>query len=139
VARIEADVLGGQQFGWTGEIDEEEEPDETFTIMPRDDSINEQIEALETAIERCDAVMHSLNENGSNANPQAELVQVNLIGRNFLKDASGADELVKLSKYEAGLERSLYKALHEFQRLRYDRTGERVAPPAVLDVNIASD
>jgi hypothetical protein len=46
--------------------------------------------------------------------------------------------LEKVSRYEAGLERSLYKALHELQRLQGARiAGQPVVPPAAVDVDIA--
>lgn len=39
-------------------------------------------------------------------------------------------------RYEAHLERSLYRALHELQRLQRARKGEDVPLPAVLDIDI---
>jgi hypothetical protein len=42
--------------------------------------------------------------------------------------------LLNLSRYEAALERSLYRALHEFERARAARQGELVPVPAVLDL-----
>lgn len=44
------------------------------------------------------------------------------------------DWLVTLSRYEAALERSLYRALHELQRAQATRAGERVPMPVVIDV-----
>lgn len=43
----------------------------------------------------------------------------------------------KVSRYEAALERSLFKTLHELQRLQAVRAGERVLPPAAVDVDLA--
>jgi hypothetical protein len=48
----------------------------------------------------------------------------------------GADALAKLSRYETSIERSLYKALHELQRLQAARHGEHVLAPVVVDVNV---
>ena len=45
------------------------------------------------------------------------------LGLTFIRDANGANAFSKLSRYEAAIERSLYKALHELQRLK---------PPAAL-------
>ena len=56
----------------------------------------------------------------------------------LIRDATGADALSKLSRYERGLERGLYRALHELQRLQAARGGETVSAPAVLDVQISS-
>jgi hypothetical protein len=53
---------------------------------------------------------------------------------------SRGDSFSKLSRYEAGLERSLLKALHELQRLQEVRAGNTVTPPVVVDVLVtASD
>lgn len=40
-------------------------------------------------------------------------------------------------RYEAHIERGMYRALHELQRLQMARKGRRVPAPAVLDVNVS--
>lgn len=52
---------------------------------------------------------------------------------------SPADPFAKLSRYETTLERSLYRALHELQRLQAVRAGAHVPVPAVLDVEVSGD
>ena len=59
------------------------------------------------------------------------------LGLAFVKDAEGPDALSKLSRYETTIERGLYRALHELQRLQAIRTGQAVTPPVAVDVNIA--
>ena len=60
------------------------------------------------------------------------------LGRTFIRDADGANAFSKLSRYETAIERSLYKALHELQRLQAGRTTEgNVPPPAVVDVEVS--
>jgi hypothetical protein len=44
------------------------------------------------------------------------------LGPAFIR-ATAEDSFSKLSRYEAGIERGLYKALHELQRLQAVRTG----------------
>jgi len=44
--------------------------------------------------------------------------------------------LDKVSRYEAHLERGVFKALHELQRLQAARGGAYVPPPAALDVDL---
>ena len=44
------------------------------------------------------------------------------LGRTFIRDANDANAFSKLSRYETNLERSLYKALHELQRLQAARS-----------------
>ena len=58
------------------------------------------------------------------------------LGLTFIRDANGANAFSKLSRYEAGIERSLYKALHELQRLQAARRADGNAlPPVAIDVD----
>jgi hypothetical protein len=43
-------------------------------------------------------------------------------------------KLAKITRYESSLERSLYKALHELQRIQAARQGQVVPPPVAIDV-----
>ena len=45
----------------------------------------------------------------------------------------------QLSRYEVTLERSLYKALHELQRLQAARDGQVVPLPVVVDVSVSDE
>lgn len=47
-----------------------------------------------------------------------------------------ASVLVNLSRYEAALERSMYRALHELERAQAARSGQAVPLPSVLDVDV---
>jgi len=46
------------------------------------------------------------------------------------------DILEKVARYEGALERSLFRTLHELQRLQAAQSGVAVPPPAALDVTI---
>lgn len=46
------------------------------------------------------------------------------------------DTYSKLSRYEAHIERGLYRALHELQRRQAARRGHRADPPRALDVGV---
>jgi hypothetical protein len=46
------------------------------------------------------------------------------------------DRLTRVLRYETTIERGLYKALHELQRLQAARTGVPVPPPAAADVDV---
>jgi hypothetical protein len=60
------------------------------------------------------------------------------LGRTFIRDADGANAFSKLSRYETTIERSLYKALHELQRVQAARRGGGSAPPpAAIDVDVS--
>jgi hypothetical protein len=60
------------------------------------------------------------------------------LGRTFIRDANEANACSKLSRYEAALYRSLYKALHEPQRLQAARRADGNAlPPVAIDVDLS--
>jgi hypothetical protein len=41
-------------------------------------------------------------------------------------------------RYETMLERGIYKALHELERMQAKRNGEKVPPPIALDIDISN-
>lgn len=45
----------------------------------------------------------------------------------------------KFFRYEIMIERSIFKALHELQRLQADRKGEKVPLPVAIDVDISKE
>jgi hypothetical protein len=52
-------------------------------------------------------------------------------------DFKNRQTLDKFLRYEAHIERGMYKAIHELQRLQATRSGERVPAPAVVDVDVS--
>jgi hypothetical protein len=60
------------------------------------------------------------------------------LGRTFIRDADKANAFSNLSRYETAIKRSIYKALHELQRLQVARRAEgNVQPPAAVDVDVS--
>ena len=55
----------------------------------------------------------------------------------FISLSVNGDSFSKLSRYEAAIERGLYRALHELQRLQAARAGQPVAPPVAVDVDVS--
>jgi hypothetical protein len=53
--------------------------------------------------------------------------------RHLLPDIARLDSI---SRYESHLERSLFKTLHEIERLQAARAGQPVPPPVTIDVTI---
>jgi len=47
-----------------------------------------------------------------------------------------ADVIDKLIRYESHLDRQLYRAMDQLERLQRQRRGENVPPPAVVDVSV---
>lgn len=59
------------------------------------------------------------------------------LGRTFVRDADKGNAFSKLSRYETAIERSLYRALHELQRLQAARhADDKVTPPAAMEVDV---
>jgi hypothetical protein len=48
------------------------------------------------------------------------------------------DQMLRLSRHEASLERALYRALHELQRLQEARRSEEAEPAHLIDVTLAT-
>jgi hypothetical protein len=72
---------------------------------------------------------------------QAEAIMMSkqgILGQAFLKTSGDKDAFSKLSRYESTIERSLYKALHELQRLQAKRQGQAIAPPLAIDVELST-
>jgi hypothetical protein len=64
--------------------------------------------------------------------------ETTMLGMSFIRDAKGANALSKLSRYEIPIERSLYRALHELQRVQAARRAEgEVSPPGAVDVEVS--
>jgi hypothetical protein len=62
------------------------------------------------------------------------------IGKGFTSyDAVHNDTYGKLIRYETTIERGIYKALHELQRIQAVRSGEKVTPPVAVDVDISQE
>jgi len=54
----------------------------------------------------------------------------------FMQDAKNAGAIGKLSRYEAAIERSYYRALHELQRVQAARQ-DGIPPPSIaVDVTV---
>ena len=49
----------------------------------------------------------------------------------------GREKMGVLSRYEVSLERSLYKALHELQRLQAARDGQAIPLPEAVDIEVS--
>jgi hypothetical protein len=52
-------------------------------------------------------------------------------------DFANYDSYGKITRYESCIERGLYKALHELQRIQAKREGGEVPAPMALDVNVS--
>ncbi len=55
----------------------------------------------------------------------------------FVGNCVNGDAYSKLGRYEAGIERTCFRSLHELQRLQAVRAGREVSVPAAVDVNVS--
>ena len=70
--------------------------------------------------------------------PQQHYSETTKLGLSFIRDANQANALSKLSRYEIPLERSLYRALHELERLQAARRAEGdIPPPVAVDIDVS--
>ncbi len=60
------------------------------------------------------------------------------LGATFLAEEN-AKKLALYVRYEQGLERSLFRTLHELERVQARRSGTGVATPAIVDVSVDAD
>ncbi|MBW8034279.1 MAG: hypothetical protein FVQ79_01025 [Planctomycetes bacterium] len=68
--------------------------------------------------------------------PETEKPAELTLGQAISADFSGGNILGKFRRYEAHIDRTLYKALHELQRLQSARKGQKVAPPTMVDIDV---
>ena len=67
------------------------------------------------------------------ASPEHDLNTISL-GEAVTRQIQSSDVIGKLHRYEAHMERGLYRALHELQRLQATRQGQAVPAPIALDI-----
>lgn len=80
----------------------------------------------------CEMMYYDCNPGENHYSPQ----QITL-GEAFTCDSSNA--YGTFVRYEASIERGIYKALHELQRIQAARNGEKPPAPIAIDVDISKD
>jgi len=61
------------------------------------------------------------------------------LGGAISHDFANYDTYGKLIRYESSIERGIYKALHELQRIQAARNGERPPAPLAVDIDISQE
>lgn len=54
-------------------------------------------------------------------------------------DIAHNDIYGKLIRYESNIERGIYKALHELQRLQATNSGEKIPAPVAIDIDVSKE
>ena len=87
---------------------------------------------------RAEAGVFALEGRFSSGAPTAATLSSSL-GLAFTRHSRRSIVFPTLSRYEAGIERSYYRALHELQRLQHARRGGQSQPPLAVDVNLTGE
>lgn len=61
------------------------------------------------------------------------------LAKTFNLAAYNGDTFGKFARYETAIEKGIYKALHELQRLQIARNGGNVLAPIAIDVNMSEE
>ena len=80
--------------------------------------------AHKAAVKRCQTAKNALSHVSAN------------LGAAFISDATSSDALSKLSRYETGIERSLYLALRELERLQAYRSANEGSTTEVAQITV---
>ena len=64
---------------------------------------------------------------------------IKLLGEALSYDFANHDTYGKLIRYEASIERGIYKALHELEGLQARRNGEDVPLPVAVDIDVSGE
>ncbi len=66
-------------------------------------------------------------------------IQKRSIGEALSYDFANHDTYGKLIRYETSIERGIYKALHELQRIQATRAGEKLPLPIAVDIDVSKE
>jgi hypothetical protein len=115
LGRVEAGIFAWERFEELAERAEREA--DKYESHP-DASL---MEVIDTEI--TDAEKHKEALSRAQQMRSEQEAETATLGRTFVRDANGANAFSKLSRYETTIERGLYKALHELQRLQAATAG----------------
>jgi hypothetical protein len=129
LGRVEAGIFAWERFGELAERAERESRGyESSSLIDMADGY--------TTI--TDKKRHKESLSRAQQMRSAQEAETATLGRTFVRDANGANAFAKLSRYETTIERGLYKALHELQRLQAARgAGSGAPPPVAVDVDVS--
>jgi hypothetical protein len=134
LGRVEAGVFAFELYGELAERTRREARTYTRTEGPDDEFISQYLSR--TVI--TDEQKHREARYKARRLEGMRDAETPTLGQTFVRDANKANAFSKLSRYETTIERSLFKALHELQRLQAARgAGGNVSPPVAIDVDVS--
>jgi len=90
----------------------------------------------ETLIEICDEKIDEHKKEIADLEKQKQQNKLKLQVIKKLGNIPSKDELDRLLRYEGAIERQLYKALNQLERIQRLRSGDNVPPPVEVDVDV---
>jgi hypothetical protein len=134
LGRVEAGIFAFEFYGELAERALQEARTYTRTESPDDEFISQYLSR--TVI--TDEQKHREATDKARRLEAMRDAETATLGQTFVRDANKANAFSKLSRYETTIERSLFKALHELQRLeRPGGAGGNVSPPVTVDVDVS--
>ena len=127
LGQIEAGLITFQRYSI--QANEARREAEGYT-EPADADLRRLFQPTVTDESRHAAAMNRADEAAGRMNEETPVM-----GRAF---AAGGTTFTTLARYEAAIDRGLYRALHELQRLQKARLGGDVLPPLAVDVDVSS-
>jgi len=120
--------------------DEELDDDEKWTKQFREFLNNKASwsddRIWQTLIEICDEKVRESTEGIDSLKKQKERNRLRLQVLKKLGNIPSKEELDRLLRYEGAIERQLYKALNQLERMQRLRSGDTVPAPVEVDVDI---
>ena len=136
LGRVEAGIFAWQLYGELARRAHEEATSYTKQVSIIDEALDPYHLRPTTTI--TDQEKYQAARSEAQEMKTKQEAETAMLGGTFIRDAEGANAFSKLSRYETMIERSLYKALHELQRLQAARRADGDAPPPVaIDVDVS--
>jgi CRISPR/Cas system-associated endonuclease Cas1 len=115
------------------EYSDDLEPKKIRELLNRADWSDDRI--WQTLIEICDERIEHHKEQILALEKEKEKNRLRLQVLKKLGSIPSKDELDRLLRYEGAIERQLYKAMNQLERLQRMRSGDNVPAPVEVDVN----
>jgi hypothetical protein len=136
LGRVEAGIFAWELYGELARRAHEEASSYTKQVSIIDDALDPYHLRPTTTI--TDQEKYQAAHSEAQEMETKQEAETATLGRTFIRDANEANAFSKLSRYEAAIERSLYKALHELQRLQAARRADgNATPPVAIDLDVS--
>ena len=132
LGKIEVGILSWQYYGILAERAAKNAAKHTRTVSAID-----QLTTFQERTEVLNSKGHDQARSEQNGHELERESENSTYGEAFVRDSRRENAFSKLSRYETSMERSLFRALHELQRLQAARQGKEVAVPLAVDIDVS--